>query len=365
MYPSGKYKITGRRTGLFIPTMSTPRRSTLTTLPVELVLSVMDHLDNWYDIHNLMRAYQGLENSNTTRRLQKLMFRADARKLKQRLDSGYGGYPLLQSTPPITAGCWAILMGDVELALSALDEYRVQGSEDYLYATRDSTEGHLHCTGCQESEGDEQFRGPSRFNKWAEVLHLSKPCTNYMVTALGLAAWQGRKDMVKVLIDKGARIRWRHPDGGYPTSEVIVVAALSDWGLDLDEQKGMKMKEEEWMDVEEPWDTEPITADVVINGEELDNNGDEMADNLRQPDEEKLQMEAALFKTMMEEGAKQPVKPSQLRWALETALEGYSIRALNRHPRVILHFVKMLNYLVERGATFEKLHRNSVKIVAT
>ncbi|KAH6628094.1 hypothetical protein F5144DRAFT_622102 [Chaetomium tenue] len=307
----------------------TPLRSTLMTLPAELVMSIMDHLDNWYDIHNLIRAYQGLENSNTTRRFQKLMFRADARKLEERVDFDYGDYPLVHSVPPITAGCWAILMGDVEVALSALEEYRVQGSERRLCGTRFCSEDHLHDARC-----------PKPIVGLTDVLHLSKRGTNGIpfVSSLDLAAWLGRKDMVKVLADNGAQVGgWRRPETG-------PVASLCDWGMD---------------DVEEPCGTEPITADGVIHGEELDDNGDEMADNLRQPDQEKLQMEAALFNTMMEEGDDQPANPKQLRWVLETVLEGYSLRASNRHPRVILHFVKMLNYLIKRGATFEKLHKKS------
>ena len=91
-----------------------------------------------------MRAYQVPENSNTTltRRFQKLMFRADARKLNEHVNVGYEMYSLIDSIPAITAGCWAILMGDVELALSALDEYRIHGSEVHLYATMERSRNH-------------------------------------------------------------------------------------------------------------------------------------------------------------------------------------------------------------------------------
>jgi hypothetical protein len=129
--------------------MVAPIPVTLMTLPVELIFSIMDQIDQWYDTQSLMRAYQVPETSNTitTRRFQKLMFRADARKLNARVNSGYGEYPLLHSIPAIPAGCWAILMGDVELALFAMQEYRLYGSEGHLYATRERTDSHLHTKG--------------------------------------------------------------------------------------------------------------------------------------------------------------------------------------------------------------------------
>jgi hypothetical protein len=335
---------------------------------------------------------------------------------------------------------------------------------------------------CLDFERDEHIGGDSCLNEWREAVDSLNPFVNYKVTALDLAAWQGRKDMVKALTNKGAEVGWSHPEKGSQAKETCLMAALCDWGLNLhisEEQLTGRMGvleflldqgydinhanrnsyegahqpgrfanvtantvlpnpftplwytiwemkpeylglaqllirrgarwapwlletskewwprqgaylprcagtyrisplegvlfsttynptsaevgEKAWTDGEKPDDTN-VTADSVI-GEELDNKGKKITDNLRQPNEQALQLEETLFNMMMKEGAGQPTKPRQLKWAVETVLQAYSARPLHRHPRVVVHFVKMLDYLKGRGATRGRLHRKSVKIL--
>lgn len=247
--------------------MDTPIRPTLMTLPVELVLSIADQIDNWYDIRSLMRAYQasGKLNTDTTRRFQKLMFRTDARKYKESINVRHGEYYWRDLIPPITATHWAILMGDVEVALLAMEEHRVQGNKGYLYVSGWSgfitvnlshfNNPHKNMTKfwhptpvilavlsgnidmvkaivdrCLVEEDEKMWV----LNDWREMTILFKPCVKCKVTALDLAAWQGRKDMVKLLTDKGAGVGGRHPDKGDRIKGTIgLVAALCDWGSDL------------------------------------------------------------------------------------------------------------------------------------
>ena len=324
--------------------------------------------------------------------------------------------------------------------------------------------------------------GASCLNEYIEAVHSSNLTARYMVTALDLAAWQGRKDMVKVLTDNGAEVGWSHPNKEPKDHRTrrgtCLFAALCDWGLNLPiskEQLAGRMAVLEflldqgydinhaddnyydgafqygrpviapdtmvlprpftplwytiwalkpeyiglaqllirrgakwvpWPETGEGWspsrqnaylpscirtyEMSPlegvlfnityntvrirlwttrgqsyetyITFDSFINEEKLsDNKGKKIIDDL----EEALQLEATLFNTMMKEGTNQPTKPMQLRWALETVLQAYSARSLNRHPRVVVHFVRMLDYLTERGATFDGLHEKSVKIMTT
>ncbi|KAH6854699.1 hypothetical protein B0I37DRAFT_349986 [Chaetomium sp. MPI-CAGE-AT-0009] len=495
------------------------------TLPVEIVLCIADQLDDWWDIHNLMRAYLGYKDKygNTTRLFQKIMFRTDARNLKtlaywNAIDEDRG---LVQKNPPILACSWAILMGDVEVALSAMPEYRAQDNECHLHWPG-SWRGvlvNLSPSGPQKSttiiddptpvmlavlsgkismlkaildqflptKHEQQTWGPICLNDSRRAVDSTRS-VHFEVTALDLAAQQGRTDLVKLLIDQGAEVGWSHQDReSRDETKTSVLAALCDWGLDLyvseEQQAGrvavleflldqghevnqanhcdyvrgskdgrfldgnanvipypfmplsytiraMKRQhlalaqsllrhgarwapwtdpgkeswarhsiynancmgtyrmsplewvllgagyevdendlgngerlEEAWTDVEE-LEGEELTADDTIDEDEVGDKGDGMAYKLQQPNEEKLQVEEALFRTMMEEGINTPIKPSHLRWVLETVLQGYSVRASNRHPRLMIHFVKMVNYLTERGATFEGLHKKSVKILA-
>ncbi|KAK3298777.1 uncharacterized protein B0H64DRAFT_415340 [Chaetomium fimeti] len=341
-----------------------PSLAALMTLPVEIVLYIADQLHDWWDIHNLMRAYVGCKdpNGDTTRRFQKLMFRTDARNARTLayLNTSYKDQPFMRMNPEMLACHWAILMGDVKVALSAMPEYRAQGNGTHLFGPWYWRRVPVNL--CPSGHEKNLTWGPICLNRSKGAVG-PKRSVPFGVTALDLAAHQGRKDFVELLIDEGAEVGWSHPDkDGSAGKRTCVLAALCDWGLDL--YVSEEQQAETWADVEE-LDGEQQTADETVDEDAVENTHDTVAYRLQSLGEEKLQVEEALFITMMEEGIDRPLNANQLRWTLETVLQGYAKRASsNPHPRLLIHYIKIVNYLTARGATFEGLHKKSVKILA-
>jgi hypothetical protein len=105
------------------------------------------------------------------------------------------------------------------------------------------------------------------------------------------------------------------------------------------------------------------------NGTEATNEDDEIipimnGPGTHEPNKEQLKVEEAVFMTMMEEGKERPTTSYRLRWAMELVLYAYTKRASNRHPLLVLHFMRMVAYLQQKGATMARVHENSTKAYA-
>lgn len=73
--------------------------------------------------------------------------------------------------------------------------------------------------GASETIRFENTEGLRCLNEWRAAIDSSTLVISCKITALDLAAWQGRKDMVKLLIAKGAEVGWSHRKKGIDAKE--------------------------------------------------------------------------------------------------------------------------------------------------
>jgi hypothetical protein len=272
----------------------------LVTLPVEIALLIAEELATCQDVLSLMRVYLDSKDQSQEpqRPFQRIMFRMDSRTL---LPEALAQRPLFMFELGLG---WAILKGDITLTRLALTEYQCMdsGVVKRLWKTKKDEPRALKFSLCpffptrnQAKLSDptpemlavlsgniEMLRlvletwvkGGNKMGRIDEERKCMIQCPKGTkdsefeerivgLSAITLAAYQGRLDMVQLLIDKGATAHWtqqdpwgiisgtydsdsdsetwakyvvfdsdcRYPYGGKYDFDVI--ASICDWGLDL------------------------------------------------------------------------------------------------------------------------------------